>query len=232
MPFAKNAILPIRLGSAHSYFIPSQQGAVLIDAGNAHKIMQLKSVLLAHECNLSDIKYIILTHTHHDHVGSLAELRKRTNAKIIVHESEAGYLRQGRTPLPKGTGCYSKALVSLGKMIRVGSYAPVSPDILLTKALDLSEIGIKGCVIHTPGHTYGSMSIVLDIGIAIVGDTMFNIQPDSVFPPFANDVRQLMQSWRVLLNTGCSAYYPAHGKPIEREKLKRCFVKCIKRMKR
>ncbi len=229
MPFAKSAILPIRLGSAHSYFIPSRQGAVLVDAGNAHKIMQLKSVLHAHECELSDIKYIILTHTHHDHVGSLAELKKQTNAKIIVHESEAEYVRRGRTPLPKGTGWYSKALVSIGKLARIGAYAPVAPDILLTSTLDLSEIGIKGRVLHTPGHTLGSMSVVLDNGLAIVGDAMFNIQPDSVFPPFANDVAQLMQSWRLLINTGCTTFYPAHGRPIEREKLIRCFVKRIKR---
>ena len=177
------------------------------------------------------VKGIILTHTHHDHVGSLAELQRRTRAKIIVHETEADYLRQGRTPLPKGTTCYSKALVSIGKLLRIGAYAAVAPDILLTSTLDLSEIGIKGRVLPTPGHTQGSMSIVLESGLAIVGDAMFNIRPDSVFPPFANDVPQLLQSWRLLINTGCRTFYPAHGRPIEREKLIRCFVKRIKRAK-
>jgi len=106
MPKHDNQFLPIRLGSSHAFFIPTRMGAVLIDAGNAHKMTQLRSVLHAHEYNLSDITHIIITHTHHDHVGSLAELQKRTGARIIVHESEADYLRTGRTPLPRGVTPY------------------------------------------------------------------------------------------------------------------------------
>lgn len=231
MPVIQNNILPIRLGSAQSYFIPTPNGAVLIDAGNAHKTTQLKSVLHAHEYDLSDIRYIILTHTHHDHVGSLAELKKRTGARIIVHEHEAGFLRMGRTPLPKGTGVYSKIMVAIGKLVRVGKYPPVAPDILITHTLDLSEIGVDGYVQHTPGHTRGSSSIILRSGVAFVGDTLFHITPDTVFPPFANDVDQLLQSWQVLIQTGCTTFYPAHGRPIEREKLKRCFAKQLRKYK-
>jgi len=230
MPKHDNQFLPIRLGSSHAFFIPTRMGAVLIDAGNAHKMTQLRSVLHAHEYNLSDITHIIITHTHHDHVGSLAELQKRTGARIIVHESEADYLRTGRTPLPRGVTPYAKALVSMGRIFRFGRYQPAEPDILAGRQLDLSEIGVDGSVLHTPGHTCGSMSIILNSGIAFVGDTLFNFQPETVFPPFANDLNALLQSWRVLIEADCTTYYPAHGKPIEREKFMRCWMKWQKKL--
>ena len=222
-----NTHLSIRLGSANAFFIPSDQGGVLVDAGNAHKITQLKSVLHAHEYSLGDIRHIILTHTHHDHVGSLAELKKRTGASIIVHETEANFLRLGRSPLPKGTTAYAKALVVLGRVARVGAFTPIAPDILMTHSLDLTDIGIDGYVLHTPGHTEGSMSVILNNGVAFVGDTLFNIQPESVYPPFANDAESLLKSWQVLYETKCNKFYPAHGKPIKREKFRRCFLKLV-----
>ena len=223
--------LSIRLGSSHAFFIPSKNGAIIVDAGNVHKITQLKSVLHAHEHSLSEISYIILTHTHQDHVGSLVELKQRTGAKIIVHEKEADYLRMGKTPLPKGVTFYAKTIVAIGKMTRFGAYPPIGPDILVTHRLDLSDIGIDGYILHTPGHTEGSMSVVLKSGVAFIGDTMFNIQPDTVFPPFANDTRLLLQSWRLLLETGCNIFYPSHGKPIEVEKFRRCLLRRERKIK-
>ena len=217
--------LSIRLGSAHSFFIPSDNGAVLIDVGNAHKVSQLKSVLHAHEYALDDIRHVIVTHTHHDHVGSLAELKKRAGANIIVHETEANYLRLGRTPLPKGTTAYAKVLVALGRLARVGAFTPIEADIFVTNSFDLSDIGINGYLLHTPGHTQGSMSVILNDGIAFVGDTLFNIHPETVYPPFANDPNRLLHSWRLLYETGCKIFNPSHGKPIEREKFRRCFLK-------
>jgi hydroxyacylglutathione hydrolase len=55
--------------------------------------------------------------------------------------------------------------------------------------LDLKDYGFNAYIIHTPGHTIGSMTVVIDDEIAIVGDSMFGIFKWSVLPPYANDVR-------------------------------------------
>jgi len=55
------------------------------------------------------------------------------------------------------------------------------------------------------------MSLIVDDEIAIVGDAMFGIFPNSIFPPFADNVPVMIKSWRKLLDTKCMLFLPAHG---------------------
>ena len=66
-------------------------------------------------------------------------------------------------------------------------------------------------MIHTPGHTAGSMSLIIDDELAVVGDTMFGVFRWSVFPPFAEDEKLMIKSWGRLLETKCSEFIPSHG---------------------
>lgn len=232
MKFDSQSVIPIRLGSAHCYFLPSSNGGVLIDAGIHNKHNHLKSVLLAHEYDIRDIHYIILTHTHHDHVGSLSDIKRMSGAKIIVHREEAGFLQKGRTPLPKGTFLWTKTMVRIGKLLRIGSYPAVTPDFIIADELQLSEFDFSLDIISTPGHTSGSLTIIVDEELAFVGDTMFNIRHDTVFPPFANDESALLSSWNRLLGTSCHTFFPGHGRPIEREKLEHSYQKALKKAKK
>lgn len=232
MKFDSRNVIPIRLGSSHCYYLPSSNGGVLIDAGNHHKQNHLQSVLLAHEHDIRDIRYIILTHTHHDHVGSLADIKKISGAKVFVHKAEAGFLANGRTPLPKGTSLWTKIMVRIGKMIRVGSYPAVTPDFIIADQLELSEFEFDVNILSTPGHTAGSMTIIVNDKYAFVGDTMFNIRHETVFPPFVNDEAALLSSWNCLLETPCEIFYPGHGRPIDRAKLERSYKKALDNAKK
>mgnify|MGYP005843766309 CR=1 FL=1 len=215
-------VIPIRLGSSLCYFIPSRNGALLIDAGNAGKVDHLNSVLLAHEYELQDIKLIVLTHTHHDHVGSLAEIKLRTGAKVMVHAAEAGFLQKGHTPLPNGTTPWTKLAVGAGRLANFGKYEAVTPDIVVNGKTDLREFGVNGKVLPTPGHTAGSISVILN-GRAFVGDTLFGFRSENVFPPFLSNLDELKKSWNILLNTPCRTFYPGHGRPISRPRFERAF---------
>jgi hydroxyacylglutathione hydrolase len=226
-----NRIIPIRLGSSYCFYLPSPDGAVLIDAGGLNKKHHLKSVLTVHEHDIQDIEYIIITHTHHDHVGSLAEIKQSAGAKVFVHKEESAFLKRGRTPLPNGTMLWTKIMVSIGKMFRIGSYPPVEADFVISDELQLREFDYSLSIISTPGHTAGSLTIIVDDEFAFVGDTMFNIRPDTVYPPFANDEVALLDSWSRLLKTGCRLFYPGHGKPIERAKLEKSYEKAVQRIK-
>lgn len=78
-------------------------------------------------------------------------------------------------------------------------------------------------LIHTPGHTAGSMSLIVDNEIALVGDAMFGVFNWSVFPSFADDILVFEKSWGKLAKTGCKMYLPGYGTGNSRELLlKQC----------
>ena len=70
---------------------------------------------------------------------------------------------------------------------------------------------------HTPGHTPGSICIIVDDEIAIVGDSMFSVHPGQAMVPYVMDRKTLLKSWKKLLATRCSLFLPAHGRPIDRK---------------
>jgi glyoxylase-like metal-dependent hydrolase (beta-lactamase superfamily II) len=104
-------------------------------------------------------------------------------------------------------------------------YPPTCPDISFDDYLDLSTIGLRAYLLHTPGHSIGSSSLIIDDEIALVGDTLYGGFPNSALPPFADDPALLMQSWEKLLDAGCKLYLPSHGKAILRVVLERDYLK-------
>jgi hydroxyacylglutathione hydrolase len=102
----------------------------------------------------------------------------------------------------------------------MGGYDPVSPDITISERFGLEEFGIDGYILPSPGHTSGSISVIIHNRDAIVGDTLFNIFRKSVFPPFADDQEELLRSWGKLYDTGCQTFYPGHGNPFGIDKFR------------
>jgi glyoxylase-like metal-dependent hydrolase (beta-lactamase superfamily II) len=181
---------------------------------------------------ISHIDYLILTHTHYDHAASSAIIKEKYGAKIIVHFEEIYYLERGENIIPKGTNFFSKILVKFfsepffDKM----KYPQVKYDIPVYLHYDFVPLGFDAYILHTPGHTPGSISVIVDDEIAIVGDAMFGVFPWSVFPPFANNIPQMIESWEKLLATKCHTFLPAHGSGNDRKLLMKEYLKKIKKM--
>jgi hydroxyacylglutathione hydrolase len=222
----QNRITTIKMLSSNAYVVANDKQAILIDAGMKKKEKKILVALARMQLSPRDIQLIILTHTHYDHCGSLKALQQITGAKVLVHKAEASCLAQGYCAFPKGTMWFPKIMSAIGNALnkKVGRYAAVVPDILISKRFDLKPFGIDGYVLPTPGHTAGSISVVIEGNHAIVGDTLFNIFKHSVYPPYANDQKGLLRSWQELLETGCEHFYPGHGKPFMRERLTRTYA--------
>ena len=96
------------------------------------------------------------------------------------------------------------------------------PFLLGDKGLSLKDYGIQGQVVFTPGHTFGSISVVLESGEAFVG-CMAQNRPPFVFRPklpiYAKDLELLKESWVKLINMGVTTIYPGHGKPFPVDKI-------------
>ena len=223
----KTQITRIPMGTANAYVVTNGKQAILIDAGMKKKEKKIIDALQRMKISPRDIKLIILTHAHYDHCGSLKALKDITKAQILAHKAEAEYLKQGYCEVPQGTTWFSKALSAIGRTLakKLGEYDPVAPDITISERFALHEYGIDGYILPTPGHTAGSISLVIDERHAIVGDTLFHIVKHTVFPPYANDQEELLRSWKQLWDIGCEYFYPGHGKPFTRTKFKKTYEK-------
>jgi glyoxylase-like metal-dependent hydrolase (beta-lactamase superfamily II) len=208
----------IRLGKVNAYLIVEENKSILVDAGTGPKDADaIEKALAEVGLAMDDLVLIIVTHVHYDHVGGLKSVKERSGAPVLVHAKEKEILNSGFTPFPRGTLAFSRLLSYLAnKAPGGGSFASVEADRVFHDELDLSPFGFNGRVLHTPGHTPGSATVVLEEGVCLVGDTLFHLVPWSVFPPFAEDESALFTSWKRLLELPVTTYYPGHGRPIDR----------------
>jgi len=213
-------------GRSNSYLVMDNNISILVDTGmeNSRKELIEKLDDFLGEKRLS---YLVLTHVHYDHVGNAATVKKRYDTKIIIQKKELEYLREGASQVPSGTNFITHILVALaGRISKFSEYEKVQADFLVDDEYILSP----NCyLMHTPGHTDGSMSLIVDGEVALVGDAMFGVFNWSVFPPFADDVPTMIKSWRKLLKTGCHSFLPGHGTKNSRELLKKQYDKYKKR---
>ncbi|NCC88120.1 MAG: MBL fold metallo-hydrolase [Clostridia bacterium] len=111
--------------------------------------------------DISDVEYILLTHGHFDHILGVAELKKiYKNAKVAIHSVDAVCLEDPKKSMSKFSAYLDKI------------QTPVRPDIMLkdNDEINLGELKLK--VLHTPGHTPGSICFVCD-DVIFSGDTLF-----------------------------------------------------------
>lgn len=206
-----NRIIQILSGRSNVFLLTNGRADILIDTGPGFMWETLQKRLGQLQINKIDL--LILTHSHFDHAANAAKIREKYNSRVIIHESEAGYLATGDNILPSGTNTVTKFLVRTfaGKFRSIALYQPCKYDYTVDDIFELSDFGFNAYLMHTPGHTSGSVSVITDNEIALVGDTMFGVFRRTVFPPFASDPGQLLNSWEKLLKTGCRLFIPSHG---------------------
>ena len=153
-----------------------------------------------------------------------------TSAKIAMHQLEKDSLENSISLRPPGVTVWSSILSHLVSVF-VGqvNIPQTKVDILLNdQDFSMESYGIPGKIIHTPGHSPGSVSLVLDNGEAIVGDlamNSFGLRHGPCLPAFADDLAQVKQSWKLLLRLGVKTVHPAHGKSFSAEIIKEAFSK-------
>jgi hydroxyacylglutathione hydrolase len=127
--------------------------AIAIDPGD-----QAQDILhLARDMGLK-IKVIANTHAHIDHILGVRGVQEATGAKFLLHPQELEIAR----------GSVQAAVHLLGQPVE----PPPEPDALLAEGDEVEVAGVKLKVIHTPGHTPGSISFYTN-GIVFSGDTLF-----------------------------------------------------------
>ncbi len=224
----KIEVYRIELGINSCYLIKGSD-VVMVDGGMPHKINVFIKELSKTGIKERDIKLLVLTHSHFDHCGSAYEIRNLTGAKVAIHESEKVYLEEGGMLIPKGVNMRGKITQPLMfPLFKRISFTKFAPDILIKDdPYPLNEYGINGNIIHTPGHTVGSISIILDSGEAFVGCMAHNGFPfrfNPGLPIYAQDIEEIKKGWKRLIDLGVKTVYPGHGKPFSIEFMRKSLL--------
>lgn len=194
----------------NSYLLIREDGIVTVDTGmpgNAERIVGYAEKL-GYKSN--DIKIIILTHSDIDHSGSAKKLRELTGAKVAISEIDAPRV-EGKMELKKVKG---PAAPFLRLMFKLSKFDSFEPDILL-KDGDVIE-GLE--VIHTPGHTDGSLSFYKRQNLFMfVGDLVWGDNNGGVRPPSSAVTPDMEEAWNSIKKVSefeCNVMLPGHGNPI------------------
>lgn len=218
----------IKVGITNCYII-KHESTILIDGGMPGEFNKFLKGLKDIGIDPKKIKALIITHCHWDHIGCTKKIKNLTGAKVVVQKYEKNILIKGEPVMPPGVTRWGKILgFFINKLSKKFSIEPTEVDIVIGEEdYPLEEFGIKGKIVFTPGHSPGSISVVLDSGDAFVGDMAMNGLPLTIgpnLPIFAEDMSAVKNSWRKLIEMGVKKIYPAHGKPFPVEKLMKKVV--------
>jgi glyoxylase-like metal-dependent hydrolase (beta-lactamase superfamily II) len=149
-----DGVFELRLGFVNVHVVLTDDGVVLVDTGLPGRAPKVARALGEVRRAVGDITTILVTHWHDDHTGGLAELRRRSGARVVAHAIDTPVITGAETLAP------TRFQRFVGLFLKPAERAPVD-DVLA----DDGPIALPGFqAFHTPGHTAGHVSFLLDRG--------------------------------------------------------------------
>jgi glyoxylase-like metal-dependent hydrolase (beta-lactamase superfamily II) len=151
-------VFEISIAFVHVHLVMVDDGVVLVDTGLLRRSAKIEQALHEARRTVGDVHHILLTHWHADHIGGAAQLHRQSGARTVAHAIDA----------PVITGVAPTPLTRLQKITKVitGTPEPVAVDEVLDTDGPFSVAGFTA--VHTPGHTAGHVSYLLDRGDGVL----------------------------------------------------------------
>ena len=209
------AVTKLEIGVANVYVV---QGArtVLVDTGTNAAFEDLTRQLNAMGVKPGDLSLAILTSCRGDHAGNAKRLRQAYRVPIALGAGDLAMCAEGKDDLREPTSTFGRLLDRFEPR-----YPALKPDLTIEERLDLRAYGVVGEAVALPGHTEGSLAVVLADGDAFLGDAFAGdvvpnrrrtSRPASHFEHV--DRERAEQNLCALLRRGVKRLYLGHGEPV------------------
>ena len=185
-------IVNVGYRSTNYWVVSAGRNRLLVDLGWPGRATTLLANLDRMGVPLSEIRYGLATHFHIDHAGAAQDLKNR-GVPLLVMQEQAEAIPLMKQAI-KPTDLYTEITL------------PDNVVIPTSESRDfLKRIGIEGEILHTPGHSDDSVTLVLDIGCAFTGDLTLEAMATE------QDADVVARSWNLLRERKVTTVYPGHG---------------------
>ncbi len=170
-----SGVYGIGMGYVNAFFIVGEDGLTLVDSGLAKKKNIILGAVAGAGRQPADLRHILITHHHIDHIGSLADLKEASGARCYVHPADSPIVR-GEEPQPGPNP--GSLLGKLAGPLLSRMSPPAPPAEVDVEVADGEELPLAGGIkaVHTPGHTPGHLSFLLPSkNVLFVGDAAANM---------------------------------------------------------
>ena len=178
--------------STNFWVISAGRSRMLVDLGWPGRMATLAANLKRMDVPLAELHYGLATHYHIDHAGAAQELKEAGVPLLVMEVQVSAIPAMKRWTKPHDH--YREITLHDNVVIPCAA----SRDLL-------AQIGISGEILHTPGHSADSVSLLLDNGAVFTGDLT---HPAFVGP---EDAMVVAASWQALKDRGATRVYPGHG---------------------
>ena len=183
----------LRYHYTNSYLIQTNDGWLMFDCDCAGTFAKLAKALKTEGISLGEVNYLLVSHFHPDHAG-LAQTLKEMGVILLVMEEQRAFLHVQDAIYVKANDQQFKPILEKDNL-----YLPCAQSRSF-----LAGLGLKGEVLHTPGHSEDSVSLILDGGAVFHGD----------LPPFAQAEAfqnpKISQSWAAIMEKQPAFAYAGH----------------------
>jgi glyoxylase-like metal-dependent hydrolase (beta-lactamase superfamily II) len=162
------------------------------------------------------VKYIVLTHHHFDHTAGARQLHDATGGAVALHPQEEKFLLEWDSDAPQDIEIPEEAKELREKVDTFRKQAAeANPTVMMDDGDEFSVGDLTLRIVHTPGHTLGSVCIYIPQERALfTGDTALGLGTVAISPPPHGDMALYLQSLARLQDLDCAVMCPGHGQAV------------------
>lgn len=202
--------------SPNVFLVTDGDEGALIDSGFGDAKSVAERLEMLKQWPRLRVLYIVLTHHHFDHTSGAAQIRQATGARTALHAREEEFLRDWQADVPQDIEVPEERREVMEQIRRFRQQAAeAGPDLRVAGGDRLRVGGLTLEIVHTPGHTMGSLCVYLPEERALfTGDTALGLGTVAISPPPFGDMALYLQSLERLKGLGAALLLPGHGQAV------------------